>query len=74
MSLGTQVQALKERRRVAIQNAEKRWQEDNNINTPAATDENTVTENGVGVALGGFDALSHYSEVMGALIEMIQNV
>lgn len=55
---------MKERRRVAIQNAEKRWQEDNNQPPPSHVTGHVTghVTNGDGIGMG-FDTLSHYSEV-----------
>ena len=53
---------MKERRRVAIQNAEKRWQEDNNINTGVTPSLNNGNPDNHTVSLG-FESLSHYTEV-----------
>lgn len=58
----SKAQAMKERRRVAIQNAEKRWQEDNNINTGVTPSLNNGNPDNHTVSLG-FESLSHYTEV-----------
>ena len=58
-----QAQAMKERRRVAIQNAEKRWQEDNNVNTGTAPAQNNCNPDYNHTVSLGFESLSHYTEV-----------